>query len=203
MIGLSGPHRSGKTTLAKACNKEYEISFVPSQASKVVADMGFDQKTDYDIDTRLHIQRGILAAAEESYRAMSEPFITDRTPIDFIAYTLCDAGRKGVTPEQSAELENFIEQCYWVASRYFKTIIYVPATIKFVAEDGKPPENYGYQEHIGTLIQGAVYDERLKCDVDRIYRRETNLKERMESIGFIYQDAINGITKDIKQAILQ
>ncbi len=86
-VAFAGPSGTGKTTLAKYIAERCSIPLNPVGARSVAAAMGF--ASPYDVDKagkRAEFQRRLIdeKIAWETGRAS---FVTDRTPLDNIAYT--------------------------------------------------------------------------------------------------------------------
>jgi hypothetical protein len=184
MLGLSGAHRTGKTTLARAYAEATGVSFLQTSASGTFARMGLDPKVDYPLDVRLDIQEEILKDLGEAYAKASPPFVTDRTPIDLMAYTLADVQRTNVGPELDARLTSYIERCYDLANRTFPVILVVQPGIALKEEAGKAPAVQSYIEHIHSLIIGMVADERFHGSHYFIPRRYLDIERRLESCTY-------------------
>lgn len=182
MIGLAGAHRTGKTTLARAFANETAVQFVETRTSAVFEEMGLDPKKDYPFDVRLDIQNKILKSAESLYKKANTNFITDRTPLDMLAYTMADVQRDNMTESDVREFEKYMERCYEVTNKYFASIIVVYPGIPMVDEPGKAPANTAYVEHIAMLVMGLAVDERLKAGRHYISRSNLNLDDRIRSI---------------------
>jgi predicted ATPase len=86
-IAFSGASGTGKTTLARWISEEYGIPLNPVGARSIAAEMGF--ATPYGADAagrRGEFQRRLLVRKLE-WEADHDSFVTDRTPLDNIAYT--------------------------------------------------------------------------------------------------------------------
>ncbi len=179
-IGLCGGHRTGKTTLAQAIALKLNQPFIKTDTSGVFQESGLDPAQPMDFATRLQIQHKILSAAELIWTeaaAQSELFVSDRTPIDMIAYTLGDI--QGVTKVNFTELEHYIEQCFTTTNKFFATLAIVQPGIPLVYEQGKAALNQAYIEHINILVMGLCSDRRLKSTVLCIDRQTTDLSDRL------------------------
>ena len=77
MIGLTGAHRTGKTTLAKEYGIANDIPVVLTSASKVFHDMGLSPQEDYPIDIRMTIQENILKSFAEQYGSVGLQVLGD------------------------------------------------------------------------------------------------------------------------------
>lgn len=182
MIGLPGAHRVGKTTLAKAFAAESDIPFAQTSTSEVMAKFGFDPQKDYDLTTRLYIQNRILDAAVEVYKASGHTFITDRTPLDMLAYMMADIQRENTDEITEEAFANYVERCFSVTNQYFTTLIVVQPGIELVEDRTKAPCKAAYIEHINSLIIGLVTDERNQTTKHFIRRDKLDLKVRMTAV---------------------
>ena len=59
-IGISGSHRTGKTTLAKVLAEKQNIPFIQTQTSKIFQQYGLNPSQTLDFDKRLWIQNKVL-----------------------------------------------------------------------------------------------------------------------------------------------
>ncbi|HEY0098010.1 MAG TPA: AAA family ATPase [Pyrinomonadaceae bacterium] len=179
-LGLCGPHRTGKTTLAQALASRTGRPFVPTNVSAVFAECGIDPAAPIDFQTRLRIQNQILDSCEKVWQTDRAPFITDRTPIDLMAYTLGDI--QGTTNVNFTELESYMHNCFEVTNKNFDALIILQPGIPLIKEGGKAALNSAYIEHLNSLIIGLCNDERLNCGVLKIKREMTDLGERVQKI---------------------
>lgn len=164
MIGLCGAHRTGKTSLAEAVAKERsDIPFLRTSVSAVFAEMGLDPAVHYPFDVRLDVQERILEATLKQWRSMAgKQFITDRTPIDFIAYTLAEVGPNTLTPEQEVRLRKYVADCIKATNETFAILVVVQPGIPVVPAPGKASLSPMYIEHVAQLIMGAAFSADLK-----------------------------------------
>jgi hypothetical protein len=180
-IGLCGSHRTGKTTLAEAISKQTGIPFIKTSTSAVFEQHGLHPAQPLDFKTRLWIQHCVIEAAVPIWQQAGKGlFITDRTPLDFMAYTLAEI--QGATEVNSEELEAYLAHCFEVTNQFFTKLVILQPAIKLVYEPGKAALNKGYMEHLNTLIQGLCHDERLKCPSLVIKRHITPLDQRIEIV---------------------
>lgn len=182
-IGLCGGHRTGKTTLAKEYAKKFKIPFVETSVSAIFRELGLDPAVTYDFATRLMIQEEILKRIDAKLADYGgEEFITDRTPIDFIGYTLADAIGDRVPDDCQDRLRKYVNDCFDVTNRRFSSIFLIQPGIRLVREEGKAAMNEAYIEHLNSLILGLTVDERLKSYHFYIPRNVTELDERVMAI---------------------
>lgn len=161
-IGLTGSHRTGKTTLAEKLAHKLDLPFVPTSTSSLMIANGFDPKRDYGVKDRLWIQQKILNSLEKIYQEQSPSgFVTDRTPLDAAAYMLADVTRDNMTEELSRDITKYVLQCYEVTNRHFGLLLFIPPAIAVKDEPGKAPATSAYMDHIHFLISGLVNSKRL------------------------------------------
>lgn len=183
-IGLSGSHRTGKTTLARTfAEKNPGVNFVETRVVKIYHELGFDPKMMYPFEVRLEIQRRILDALVEQYKKGGLMFIADRTPLDLVAYTLADIVRDNYDGSQDEALSRYIDDCYDVTNTYFSMILVIQPGIEIVEAELKAPANFGYMEHINSLVIGLTTDRRLNAMHFALARDTTNLEARVAAVG--------------------
>ncbi|HMX30188.1 MAG TPA: AAA family ATPase, partial [Blastocatellia bacterium] len=180
-VGLCGAHRTGKTTLAMELATLHGAQFVRTRVSEIFRECGLHPAQPMDFATRLNIQFRLLEACESDWQAAAGNFITDRTPVDLMAYTLGDI--QGETAVNEADFERYIECCFAAANRFFDTLIIIQPGIPLEAADGKAALNKAYIEHINSLIIGLCHDERLRCRVLSLPREQTVLPERIKTLS--------------------
>ncbi|WP_447973214.1 AAA family ATPase [Nitrospira sp. Kam-Ns4a] len=176
-LGLCGGHRVGKTTLAEALSRVGGIPFVRTGTSAVFERHGLDPAEPMPFATRLLVQHEILSAAEKAWREGSGAFITDRTPVDMMAYTLGDI--RGDTEVRLQDLDAYLERCFRVTNELFSTLIVVQPGIPLVPDEGKAALNEAYIEHINALVLGLCHDQRLRCRTLLLEREVTTLDARV------------------------
>jgi len=186
MIGLSGAHRTGKSALARAFAKKHKLTFVETSASAVFQEMGLDPSVTYDFSTRLTIQEEILKRFDKLYAShtRSDMSITDRTPLDMLAYTMAEAIGDTVLEEDQKRFEKYIQSCFDVLNKRFSTLIVIQPGIQIVAEEGKAALNNAYIEHLNSLILGLSVDERVKAAHFYIPRHMKGMEDRIAAVEF-------------------
>ena len=188
-VGLCGAQRVGKSTLAREYATQAGIKFFETSAARVFAKRGFDPKVDYSIDVRLLIQQEILDEYANDICAYTLTddvvFITDRTPIDMMAYLLADVQRKPYTDAIENKVEIYVKNCYEVTNECIPTLVFIQPGIKPVEAEGKAPSSYAYTEHISMLISGLINDTRFRGDCIYMPREVTSLSDRVDRINYI------------------
>jgi hypothetical protein len=179
-IGLCGSHRTGKTTLAKEVAFKMELDFVQTSTSEVFSENGLNPSDPMDFNTRIWIQNKVVSAAEQVWRTAGGIFITDRTPIDMMAYTLADI--VGSSEVDFTLLEEYLDHCFQVTDTIFSQLFILQPAIPLVYEEGKAALNRAYMEHLNVLMQGLCCDERLHCPVHQIARDIIPIDDRVNTI---------------------
>ncbi len=177
-LGFCGAHRTGKTTLANMVANQKKLPFVKTDTSAVFAKFDLDPALPMKFATRLQIQHQILDSAIKTWEQEPRIFVSDRTPIDMIAYTLGDI--LGKTDVDFAALDEYINLCFAITNKFFGKLILVQPGIPLVYESGKAALNLAYIEHIHFLILGLCHDFRLKSTVLCLDRDCLNLEARLE-----------------------
>ena len=179
-LGLCGAHRTGKTTLAIAISTDLNLPFVRTTTSQVFAQLGLDPAEPMDFQTRLFVQNHVLDAAEQVWQNSATPFVSDRTPIDMIAYTLGDI--QGKTEVDFDLLSQYIDRCFSSTNQFFQNLAIIQPGISLVYEEGKAALNAAYIEHINVLVIGLCSDRRLKTNVFCNARNAIDLETRILNI---------------------
>jgi predicted ATPase len=201
MIGLTGAQGTGKTTLAKRYSEIAKIPFAATSTRGVFARLGYDPKVDYPLGIRLDIQRHILDALKATYREAGHRFITDRTPIDLMAYTLADVQRANMTPKDEAVLAAYMRDCFAVLNSYFSTLLILQPGIPIVEEPGRAPMSFGYTAHISALIFGLTVCEKVEAVHYFIPSAITDLDRRVDCIVYSIKRAAEKFSSQIEQAV--
>lgn len=203
MIGLAGAHRTGKTTLARAYAEKHGLEFVQTSASEVFKEFGMNPATRYAFDTRLTIQEEILKRFDQQYAAVgARPAITDRTPLDMLAYTMAEATQDHVPDELQPRFKKYVQNCIDVTNKRFGVLLVVQPGIKIVAEEGKAALNDAYIEHLNSIILGLSVDERIKSAHFYIRRSMTSLEERLAALDFATERARKRAEAEREDAVL-
>lgn len=190
MIGITGPHRSGKSTLAKAIADQYSFSFIDTSTSVVFKELGLDPSKTYDFTTRLMVQRAILDHLRKAYAVEvgenDTDVITDRTPIDMLAYTYAEVNGNNLSDKDTEALLEYTEECIELTNRRFSLIVALQPGIAYVPAPGKGASNPAYIEHLNALIMGCVADERIKVKTAYIPRAVLGIQERIDAVWKLY-----------------
>lgn len=180
-IGLCGSHRTGKTTLAQAVSTELGIPFCQTRVSKVFSDLGYIPSVDYPLETRMLIQDAILTDCLEVWSHCDTQFITDRAPIDLMAYTIGSIRQEEITPELDKVIQNYLIKCVTATNMYFSDIIEIRPVIPIQPETGKANIMKSHIDHIAYLVSGIIASGQFSKDtsISTLPLRLTNIDDRV------------------------
>ena len=181
-LGLCGSHRSGKTTLAERLSRELGIPFLRTDTSRVFLEAGIDPAMPMDFKKRLSIQEKILDAGRAVWQAQAgeKAFVTDRTPVDMMAYTLADI--QGGTEADYQALERYLSSGFESVARHFGAFVVLQPGIPLVYQQGKARLNMAYLEHLNSLIIGLCADKRSELDFLVLDRAIVDLEDRVRAV---------------------
>lgn len=177
LIGLTGAHRTGKTTLMNAAAEELGIPSVPTSTASVWRELGIDCRKPMSFETRLLAQNLILDRLIEQYdKALSETYsdellVTDRTPIDCMAYLLAE--RFEPTIEREKAVLAYRARCALAMHKYFSAVVVVQPGIAInVDEDAsdKGLLSRSYIDLLNFMMLGIAHEAsapELRCVVPR------------------------------------
>jgi len=154
-IGLCGAHRTGKTTLAKALSIQFNLSFVKTSATSIFEKLGLDPKDNLCFVDRFKVQLAILDEFNSTWSSCDSSYVSDRTPLDLLAYFLADI--RGDTSVTDDQLSYYMEACFDACNKHFSNLIVVQPGIPLVYEPGKAAINIGYIEHLNAIVTGLLY----------------------------------------------
>jgi len=156
MFGISGAQRTGKTTLAKAVAEKLKFHYHDSSVTKIMREFGINPVGDVPLGERIKAQEFLLEKSCDALRQAPRPAITDRTPLDFIAYMLGEVTMHNTAEEFHEPIQTYVKNCLAAAEKYFDMILIVRPLLTYKAADDKPPPNRAYQSAIQYLIEGAA-----------------------------------------------
>lgn len=158
-IVLVGPHRVGKTTLAKeyaAENKNYQ--YFTLHVSDYFRKAGVDPSKPMDFETRLRVQFEILTIAGHQYREAinqtDKHLVCDRSPLDFMAYLLADVTMN--SPDCLPALRSFEEEAIALHREIFDYTVLIQPGIEYVHEEAKGSSSQSYIFMLNYLYKGLL-----------------------------------------------
>lgn len=152
---LAGPHRSGKSTLARAYAEATGMEYRPFQTSAITQAAGLNLKHVRSLRQRLVFQGAILKGARAFFQCGGR-FITDRSPLDFAAYLLADVRDEELSPEEDSMIEEFVGDCMALTNQTVSQGFVLPPVLPYVADPLKPHASRSYQAHHFYTLWGLV-----------------------------------------------
>jgi predicted ATPase len=165
MIGLSGAHRTGKTTLAKAISKEMGFHYHDASVTKIMRECGINGVADIPLIERIQVQNFILDRFCADVKKAPKRSICDRTPLDMIGYMLGEVTMHNTPADLHGPISNYVDRCLKATEQHFDLVLFVRPLPLFVVEEGKPPENKAYQTLVQYIIEGASQNLNTICGV--------------------------------------
>ena len=190
-IALCGAHRVGKSTIAKTFSEETGIPYIESTVNLVGKELGLNVNADLSFDDRMFLQEHVLKDHIKNITAITGPFITDRSPIDFAAYALGTLGLKSFgNSDQDKRLMCYIDECILATNRMFSLIVLVQPGIAYIDEEGKPNSSSAYQELIHNLCSSWVHDDRIKMTCFKMSRVLVDPIDRVNAVKHLWGNIV-------------
>lgn len=167
LVGVIGASGTGKTTLCERSG----FTFIRTDVSGVYKEMGLDPKVEMSLTQRLMVQTAILSRHRKiwdewfnKFPGKEVHFVTDRTPVCFMTYTLAEiSGYYKITEEEQLLLRKYLDACRQTLDDYFDGHFLLigdphkPAGL----DDGKvrATQNLAYHHHYQYLTLGIAEAE--------------------------------------------
>lgn len=157
MFGLTGAHRSGKSTTAEIVANKMGIEYLETKVGDVFKNLGIDPKAGLDFAQRLDVQNAILRSLEVQYdlRAGKE-FIADRTPFDVLGYTLADIQRDTLDDAMRDRMSAHLTYGEKIAAKHLRAIMLLYPLPHQSDVDGKAQACPFYRYHVSVCIQASI-----------------------------------------------
>lgn len=184
IFALAGAHRVGKSSLAEAFAEKHGLQLIQTRVSKVWTDEGLQPGDSHPFRLRLEMQQKVMDAFVEDYEKIDirRGAITDRSPIDMIAYTMGEAVGHTVDEDLQEPLARYVDRCFEVANRHLSGILLIQPGIPLVAAEGKGAFNVAWIEHLTHLVRGLGADSRLKTPFFTLQRSVTAMDRRVAAV---------------------
>lgn len=184
IVGLTGSHRVGKTTLGNEFVKHNpNFTFAATSVSAMMKHHGFNPQLNYHFYDRLQIQNIILDELDAFYGRFTKDTIFDRTPLDAAAYLLADIQREGLTPEEHEAATKYLDRAFDITNRRFTLLLFIPSVLPLVDDPAKAPATKGYVEHIQAVIGGLRADQRMKVKYASLSRSCIDIESRVAALA--------------------
>jgi molybdopterin-guanine dinucleotide biosynthesis protein len=158
-IFICGPSGTGKTTLAHHISQKFNIPFISTsgkvlwdyygiESHQQLIDMTNQDPLGFGLEYQITLLKHRNAALEDS-----DSFVTDRSPVDNLVYTISQLS--AFLSEK--QIKEYIEMCE-ISLRLGNQILYIPFTDKVKLDpDGARIVNPFYQQYIGSLFDMVLY----------------------------------------------
>lgn len=188
-IGISGASGSGKSTLAKAFALKESWLFVPSPAQACFQELGLPF-VGLSFEDRLRVQDLILTRFDQALtECRNELWITDRTPIDMMAFMLAEWGQR-CDAAQGEMLIKYMDRCFEVLNRHFTMIMMVPPGIPYVDDGSRPAENKAFVMVQSLLIEQLMREIRTMPWAVQIVPGVHDLEVRVATVAVFWRKNI-------------
>jgi hypothetical protein len=201
-VGLVGAQGVGKTTLAEAVSNETDLPLIFTNTVGVFEKLNLKPDEVLSFETRISIQHKILDAAIELWDGHHE-FITDRTPIDMLAYTMIDINSDTrLTKEQTIAFQLYRDRCIEATNKYFTTIVLVQPGIP-MRETSKVRAALDpvLCEAMNTIALGLLLHEDILSHRSFIPKDLLNLKDRTIAVEDAILVSAKYHTQDIDRSV--
>lgn len=154
--GLCGTHATGKTTVAEDVAKELGINFIATKTTDVYKKFKVSPQNVLDPQLRMAIQWDILDQATSLWKGQFEPWITDRTPLDFMAYVVNDSFVW--EDEWYMEYLSYKYECMSAYRKYFSKVFLIQPDGVIWERDSslKGRNSRVLQESMNTVFKGLL-----------------------------------------------
>ena len=203
ILGLAGTHRSGKSTLARDVAERAGIGYYDGSFGRLAKTLGYESVSKMDIAERLAMQHRVLDLYEREIRQDAGGRITDRTPLDMIAYLMAEVGmHAGLDAAASRAVVAYRDRCIALTRELFDAVFLLQPLPVYVVADGKPSGDPAYQQHIQMLIEGAIHAARGSIRVIPIDSHDHDIRtgQVLEAIATADGHALRSIRKECGRA---
>lgn len=198
-VGIAGAHRTGKTTLAREVAELTGHNFVEGSATPSFLRYNCKPTDDLTVSKRLLIQQHIL---HRWTAEMSNDSVTDRTPLDFIAYLVSEINTmeyKALSRIGTVMIATYIEECL-KRLMSLDVIFIVPPVIDIVHDDSKAICEAVMIDRINALIVGYA-EQSGHENVFILDRSMTALQDRIDFVTGVMVNLRDGRPVGLETAI--
>ncbi len=157
IIGFSGAHRTGKTSICQTIeNTNPHLPFVKTNVSSSIKEkFGVDVNEVTDTLGFLEMQEYIIDALDALWSNYQYLCVTDRTPLDVMAYTAAKMNYVDYfDPQLNSRYNCIMDKCKAALKKHFGCIIHVQPGIAYIEQEGKPKVSESYQDIVDKLCIG-------------------------------------------------
>lgn len=195
LIGISGAHGCGKTTLAKEYAIRSGLDYVPASTNEIAKRAGYAHgSVDLDINERIKLQWHILEGFKSFIKDCPPNAVTDRTPLDVAAYTLAEMGMHSAKLADPAVLKTvplLVREAQALTKQCFQHVSILRPLPTYDAVEGKrPPENEAFQMHFQFLLEGLAFATQMSKTFSISLSVTNSLEARLEMLSEDVADVI-------------
>ncbi|NIH77335.1 hypothetical protein FHV99_004587 [Ochrobactrum sp. P20RRXII] len=195
LIGISGAHGCGKTTLAKQYATQSGLEYIPASTNEIAKRAGYAHgSVDLDINERIKLQWSILEGFKGFIRDCPANTVTDRTPLDVAAYTMAEIGMhstKLVDPAVLKTVPALVREAQELTKKRFQHVTLLRPLPTYDAIDGKrPPANEAFQMHYQFLLEGLAFATHMSKTFTISLCMTNSLEARLEMLSEDVADVI-------------
>lgn len=190
-FGLSGPHKSGKTTLAKAVAKKWDMKYVDVDLSSVLRAFSATPNEIIPFARRLEIQQNMVSHLINTLTDADDNYITDRTFLDIAGYTLSYMPHL-VSDIESETVKMIVDQCYRAQEAFFDKVIILGNSFESCPKpenSGKGGFNWAWNFQLQTLMKGMVLNAANKCPTNFMPDTASSIASRLDKMETIIGEA--------------
>ena len=193
MIGLLGAHRTGKSTLMYEFVKKHPaVKATTFNVGALQKGLGFNSnKQDYPFETLMQIQEHLIMCFKQHLEELGKTdallrqeslYISDRTPVDLIGYTMIHANGN-LTDNQSEWLLSYIQRCIELTNKYYSKLVLIQPGITPVKDNDTSAEPIlGFMEHLNAIYLSYMIDNRVTPQKLIMPRDLLDLQQRVNFI---------------------
>jgi len=156
-IHITGPSGTGKTTLARELSSALRLPYITTSAKNVWPEFGIEKHADaFKLDDLVFAEYQMAVVKDREIMIKNESFITDRSPVDNLVYTMDSLASKPNMVKYIDEIKKIVELHI---SMYVDLLIYLPFTGSIELEDDGARITSPYYQHSITGLFNIVLGE--------------------------------------------
>lgn len=196
-LGFFGAQGVGKTTLAEEVSNETGLPLVFTKTVDVFKRNGIRPDQVLPFTTRIAIQNEILDVAEALWSDY-DSLVTDRTPIDMLAYTMIDinSGTR-MTESECIAFMDYKNRCIQAINRNFAMLTLVQPGIPLDKGNKlRAALDPVLMDVMNTTMLGLISLPNIECTVSVLRRDCLDLKKRAKSVSLALSSlAVRSLTE--------
>jgi len=152
-----GPSGTGKTTLALGLSRALNLPYITTSAKNVWPKYGIKKHAEaFELNELMFADYQKAIVRDRSRLIRNVEYVTDRSPVDNLVYTMDFLARKQHMVPYIDEIKGMV---HTQLGRYVDLLIYLPFTNKISLEDdGKRVTSHYYQRTITGLFNVVLGD---------------------------------------------